>query len=603
MNTNELSNEIRRSIWERQNGMCAFTGKKFEDFNDLIEADFVFINPVSDDNSTTNESQIDSENVVMLWKRHDGIPKDKLKKYLFPYANFVNYNLEQKADELKDEIDKVVAMSATTTNWNNIINQIRDVTNCLQSSGIPIAQRRDLKKILLTTLNDVEQKQREESEKNRVIWQTNYDTVRPKLLEAIEFAKNATFFKEAREKLIEVQNELRNLKISRDNRSELEKMLRESLAELNTKQQEHSENFEMECIENYYTIKTMLDEAILKAFSVETFPDARDLLVEVQNEIKDKSLKKEQRNEFFEAIRNTFDELRNKFEEYKLVTDEEAAANYAEIKPKIDAAVEFANNATDEQASDVRDKLLESQKIIKDTRLQRKQKDELFAAIREVFDKTMKMLIAERKRFDAESNENFNTILSKIEVVIVDVENAIDLQGSGDALSAIRAEIQLSNLRKKQQIKLFDKLRVASNLLAKQWKEYRRRRFAERVGNLEDICKKFEQKNERINNFLVKDRDIFRRQQEKLATISEDNIQAKNNILQIIEVVNKRIVEREASIAETAHKITNIKNDIEKITKQEEENAKHSGKRSKNNASTDTVEEHIHAENSVENPQ
>ena len=43
----ELSTEQKRSIWERQNGMCALTGKKFETFDETLEADYLLISPDS----------------------------------------------------------------------------------------------------------------------------------------------------------------------------------------------------------------------------------------------------------------------------------------------------------------------------------------------------------------------------------------------------------------------------------------------------------------------------------------------------------------------------------------------------------------------------
>jgi hypothetical protein len=599
VNANELSNEMKRSIWERQSGMCAFTGKKFEDFNDLADADFVFTVPISNAENTDNSEQNETENIVMIWKRHSGLPKDNLKKNLFPYANFQNYKYKAE-DKIKDEVDEVTALLNTTTNWRAIENQIREVTNNLNNlkSPIPKSAKDELSKLLLSALNTVEERRSEEYEKNKASWQINYDTVKPKLLEVVEFAKNATIFKEAREKLVGIQNEIRNLKVSRDHKNEFDRVLKDAFDDLNSKQQEFMENFEMECIENYHNIKTMFDDSIHKIFSFETFPEARDLLVEFQNVLKDKVLKKEQRNEFFDAIRKTFDELREKFVEYKLVTTEEATANYAEIKPKVDEAIEFAKNAANdnnaEQANEAREKLLEAQKSVKEIRLKREQKNELFNAIREVFNKIIEIITVERKRFEEETNDNFHTILSKIEVVIVDIENVLDLKNSGDTLAAISTELQLLKLQRKQRDKMFDKLRAAKTLLSKQHLEYNKRKNAERISKLEDSCKNLVEKNERINNLLAKDKEILQQQQEKLAAITDENVHLKKSISGGIDTVNKRIAEREGSISETTKRIEDIKKEIRNITKREKEFAsrvtKTNSKQNTKSKKSDTVE-------------
>ena len=80
MSETVLNNDIKRTIWERQSGMCALTGKKFDEFNESIEANFIFVNP-------DEANPDDLNNIVMVWKSQE-LPKGKLHKYHFPYANF-----------------------------------------------------------------------------------------------------------------------------------------------------------------------------------------------------------------------------------------------------------------------------------------------------------------------------------------------------------------------------------------------------------------------------------------------------------------------------------------------------------------------------------
>jgi hypothetical protein len=54
----ELTTKIKRTIFERQNGMCAYTGKKFENFEEAIEINFIAVNEDSEDH--------DEGNVVMV---------------------------------------------------------------------------------------------------------------------------------------------------------------------------------------------------------------------------------------------------------------------------------------------------------------------------------------------------------------------------------------------------------------------------------------------------------------------------------------------------------------------------------------------------------
>ena len=564
MDANALSSEIKRSIWERQNGMCALTGKKFEEFNDSIEVDYLFIKPLSENAGEDNKNE-NNENIVMIWKRHSGLPKGRIRKYIFPYANFTSYDDSNKSAEIKEEIDEAVSLANTTNDWKKIRNLIRDVTSSLQSLSIPISQKNEFKELLLNALNTVNTRQTEEFEKNKIEWNTNYDKLKTLAKEVIEFATDADakVFKEAREKLIEVQNEIKKFKISREHRDELEKMINNAFTNLNEKQHEYRENFEMECIENFHKFKVLVNEAIQKANVAETFVAARNILIEVQNEIKGQTLKREQKDGFFKNIREVFDSLQEKFPESRRVTEEESAENYSAIKPQIDEAIEFAkNNTTLEQAQEAREKLIAAQNAIKEHRLQKSQKDELFVMIREVFDKINEKTNAEREQFEIESASNYEKLLSRIGLVVVDIENAIDFMKSADDLTAIKTELQLCKLRKEQRNKLFEKTRIASNLLFNKRKTYNERKVEEKLSKLETTCTNLQQKIDRLTELLVKDKEILANQNAKLEAAKE-NERAK--ILTIIDTINARIQERASSVNSTNTRIEDIKKEIEKI--------------------------------------
>jgi len=172
--------------------------------------------------------------------------------------------------------------------------------------------------------------------------------------------------------LLDIQKELRSpeLKLRHENKLELEKFLGEEIKIVRDKKRILDENIAMERIESYYNLRNITDEAVQKAYSFETFEEARTILFTAQNALKEQSSKpqKEQKDELFGLIRSTFTALEEKFEEYKRVTPEEAAVNYPEIKTQIDSAIEFVNDPNNSnQAS--REKLIETQTLIKEARL------------------------------------------------------------------------------------------------------------------------------------------------------------------------------------------------------------------------------------------
>lgn len=563
MNVNELTTETKRSIYERQNGMCAITGKKFEDFNDLSEAEFVVV---------TDNADVSENDIVMVWKQHSVLPKGRLWRYLFPHANFANYGTEEKSKDIKTEIDTVLAILETTPNFRQVSDHIKDITNRLTSIGLPADIRSEYKKLLHNAQNRIVQRLDEAREQTKREWDDNYDTLLPEVNEIVTKVENAKIFKEARIMLRALQDKVKNTALSREQRGEIEKLLDKTFKELNVRQQTYMENFEMECIENYHKLRTLLDEKVQNAFSVDTFAEARDILIEVQNEVKEKVLRRVQKDEFFNFIRKTFDELREKFTDYKRVTEEEAAANYAEVKPKIDEAIAFASDVTIEQVIEARDKLIATQVIIKDAHLTREQKDELFAAIRSVFEGLNAKSDEEREQFEAESAENYNNLVSKLELVIVDIENAIDFRTSGDELNAISSALQLARLNKKHKSHLHKRMRYAFDTLTAMRDEYSRQKYVDRERRLQDTIEIAKEKIERLSRLLEKDRSILAEQQAKLDGLSANDEKTHNNTQQIIKAVQERIEEREKSVSFANKKIVDINKDIEKIKKQIEEN-------------------------------
>jgi hypothetical protein len=575
MNIVELTTEQRQFIYDRQSGMCAFTGKKFEEFSNSVDAGFIVIN---NEIATTN-----NDNIVMIWKQHSGIPKTDLRKYHFPYANFSNYDDAQKAEEFRTDVDAVVSLSNASSNNRQVRNRIKELTNYLITLGISNSIKNEFRGLLKTANENLTRRESEIKEKDKIEWKANYDIIKGKIDDEIEFAKNATIFKEGKEKLSKVYKEFRSLKLSQNDRNELDILINNEIRAINEKYQNWSENNEFEIIENYYSLRNLIEDTIHKAFSFETFPEARDVLVAVQNQIKEKILRKVQRDELFGAIRNAFDELREKFTEYKRVSDEEAKENYDKIKPQVDSAIEFAKSISVEDAKTAREKFIQVQKIIKDTRLKREQKDELFSAIREVFTSINEMSNEEQQKFEIESEDNHKNLLSKIEIAIVDIENVLDFRQSGDDLASISTDLQLAKLKKIHRTKLYEKLQLAYNLLNNKRDEYAKYKFAEKKKRLTETLEGMKQKNERMTKFLEKDKELLTKQQEKISTIPEDNTILKDRNQQIIKEIETRIKEKENSISNTEDRILSIKKEIERTTKLEENIGNRNEKRNRKN--------------------
>ncbi len=556
---NEITLEQRRFIYERQSGMCAFTGKKFEEFNDSIEVEFVAIN--------TEIGAANNDNIVMVWKQHKSVPKTNLRKYFFLHANFPEYDATQKAEEFKTDVADVLALSDSSPDFKHIRNRIKELTSYLNGLGLVASVRNEFREQLKKALDNLSQRENEIREKDKEVWKTNYNMIKEKVDAAVDFVRSSSKFKDGKEKLIEVQKELRKLNLNPADKNELNTILSNEIRTINEKFRTWVENTEMEVIENYYSLRNLIDDAIQKAFSFETFPEARTVLNEAQNQIREKTLRKVQRDELFKSIHNTFDELREKFDDYKRITDEEATENYSTIKPQVDNAIEFAKSVSIEDSNDARSRFIRIQAMVKEARLKREQKLEMFNAIREVFNTINEMSKEERKKFEVEAEKNYENLLSKLEITIVDIQNGIDFRQSASDLATISTDIQLEKLKRNDRTKLYDTLKTAYNLLNNKREEYNKHRTNERNRRLGETLNDMKQRNERTIKLLQKDRELLAKQQEKLSNTPEENTILKERNKQIIAEIENRIAEKVKIISKTEKRIADLENEIVKTTK------------------------------------
>ena len=111
----------------------------------------------------------------------------------------------------------------------------------------------------------------------------NYNAIKPKVDAAIEVAKTETEFRKGREALFAVQNEFKTHVMLREHKEELLTAINSAFEDLNRRQSDERENYEMECIENYHSLKSSVDQAISFANSQTMYAEGRKALIAVQS--------------------------------------------------------------------------------------------------------------------------------------------------------------------------------------------------------------------------------------------------------------------------------------------------------------------------------
>lgn len=241
----------------------------------------------------------------------------------------------------------------------------------------------------------------------------NYIQIKPKVEKAAENAKTTEKFNDARKELIELQKELKEVKLTRTNRDELFGIVREAFNELNAKQDKERAEFLEKAEEEYPKAAQIVDEAIKFSVDPDNITKARPKLIEAQNKLKDFTLTRQQRDELFGKIREIFNQLNENNEENTEEFQKEASLNFAKLEIKVNEAV--ANVEYSEDFRDIREGLIMVQDEIKIVKLKRNHRNELLSRVRKGFEKFDKKRKDYNDRRKEEKTRKLKNIVETLE--------------------------------------------------------------------------------------------------------------------------------------------------------------------------------------------
>jgi hypothetical protein len=171
----ELTTELMEQIWQRQNGMCGFSGKKFEEFPNSDDVHYLKLSRRS------NQTEDSDPDYVMLWKQCDlfmqfditELEKNPPRRFLFPYAEFSAYEYEDMLADIAEEIDTINATISDAKDINEVQNKLRDMLQVLKNVNLEPADRSHLSE----KINEGFDKIKERREEEKKIFEEKYDEI------------------------------------------------------------------------------------------------------------------------------------------------------------------------------------------------------------------------------------------------------------------------------------------------------------------------------------------------------------------------------------------------------------------------------------------
>ncbi len=563
--TMELSEQLKEEINLRQKGMCGQCGKKFDEVSDGNEKFFITLSSKDAQNPVLSNSVLicshcynEDKSILSNEAGYD------FKRYHFSYAGFDTYTSKEKLEDFSSEVEAVLAQAASLTDIREARNKINDKIKFLKTLSL---EREDFEAVypkLSACLDDLNQKQRQEFEKLETEQIDNYNKIKIKVEEAIASTENITDFKAGREQLMSVQSEMNSLTMKREHKDELFQKFNIAFQNLNDKQKEEWEKYEMECSENYLNLKSKVEAAIAFAETHPVFKEAREKLIEAQQGFKGLKLKKDNREELFAKVQAAFESLRARQNEDRDGFDQEADDNYEKIKPVVDDAIAFAKDVTNFKQG--REALMAAQAAIKGMKLRKDHRDQLYASIRETFDSLNARQSEERVEFDKETDENYAKLVEQLDKCTEELNNDPEFNKIRDILIAVQGDVKLLRLKREQRNELFTKIRELFAVLDSKRKEYRENKAADRKTKLGSILQNLNNKIARIEESVSWDIKSLNFQKEKLKNIDpEEDAKIVEDINNKIVMFEERIKEKEDSIEETKKRIAELDGELAAI--------------------------------------
>lgn len=463
-------------------------------------------------------------------------------------------------DEINTEIDEWCETIDDTNDWKKLRNRQSDLRAKIKILFLNKDDNLALNAKIDEASETINKKQNEEREKKEKEYQENYEKFVSVVDETCKKAAEEETFSNARDMLIKLQDDLRDVQLKRSQKDQFLSQIQSTFTDLNEKRAVEQENYEMECIDNYYNLKEPIQKACEFSKTTERFAEGRNRLIAAQRKIKGKKLKRDQRDELYQIIRDHFEMLNERQAAERMVSDEEADANYEKTKKIVDETLDFARNT--EEYGEARTRMIAAQKEIKAVKMKREQRDELFAAIREVFSSINEKQASERAGFEEEANKNYDNLTKKVDDAFGLVYGVSDFKLIRESLINVQAEVKIMTLRRDQRNELFARIREAFGIFDKKRDEFFSERRAEKARKLQTGLENVKVKIERLE-------ELRQKENETLESLKNDQAEEAQ-----IQAVEKKIETKTKQIEESKKRLEDIEKEIQEINKVQK---KHTG--------------------------
>ncbi len=383
---------------------------------------------------------------------------------IFTHLKSVRDKAAEKRRKSQNETDKVlnrefsdIERAANSSNeWNAVRDSLKAFREKLKVADLSRDQRQSLFAKVDSAFDTVGKRQSEARNEYDRQCRENFARKSSEASSLETKAANSTDWNEVREELKAFRPSLSGLKLKKDDREALNRKIDSAFERLGTRQSAARNEYENACSLSVYVLEPKLSRCHNLAVGSTDWKDSREEFKSVAEEIRTRVLKKDQRARFREKIDWCFKKLSERQDADRSRYERECSDNYSRLSSRLSRALDSINFAEDFRP--VRSELMEIRDSIKESKLTKEQRSELFDTLSARFDRLnarqtqyfeMRNREREERRSEAlrgmrEQRDRLESSIRHDEGVVSDKESKISSLREGGRYYEIRDGLRAS---------------------------------------------------------------------------------------------------------------------------------------------------------------
>jgi hypothetical protein len=218
--------------------------------------------------------------------------------------------------ELEQNVDEAIIQANQATDFRTAKDLLIKVQAEFRDTKLTKDQRDELYSKIQDAFTTLNIRQDEDSEKNRLEAEKQYSLLKPRAVDILKRANESIEYHQLRVDLKEIQAEIRDLFLLKEQREVLHNILQEAFETLNMRQDEDKYSFEHDAQDNYKRLKAMVSDGLIQAEESNEYKETREYLKKIQAEFKGIRLIREQREELYSRLQTAFEILNKRVDEF-----------------------------------------------------------------------------------------------------------------------------------------------------------------------------------------------------------------------------------------------------------------------------------------------